>query len=435
MIRIDDLSSDDLNLLKHRTDISEIVPDSTICFHHKKIYLDLYSSLQRKCCNPFDLHKAPMTKGLRVVSLEQVAKLNAMNKTGAFKAGMKLCVRCRGRVNDETQDLEIQEETDVQIQDQDVFEDDTMHEEEFIPKDKLHEQLDASLTAIGVSPCKLPRLHIKERTSYIRRKAKQIQEKSQEMLCAYAGLPSTSLNCPSDKTKRMVSEEDMNYLIDALKEKLAVTTSKKEKISLLTIVPNSWTIPKTVEQLSHLGVTEYLVRRARKMKMDHGILPNVTPSLGRPLSAATKEKVIDFYNNDEISRILPGKKDYKTIREGGLREQRQKRLILMNLNEAYQLFKEKYTDVKIGISKFCELRPKECITVGASGSHSVCVCTSHQNVKLMLSSFPVKEDGNSLTYRDLLEKLVCSIDQSICMLHRCEQCPGSLSLHSYIEDY
>ena len=62
----------------------------------------------------------------------------------------------------------------------------------------------------------------------------------------------------------------------------------------------------------------------------------------------------------------------------------QKRLLLRNLKEAYQLFIESHPDKKIGCSTFANMRPRECIIAGASGTHSVCVCTIHQNVKLMM---------------------------------------------------
>ena len=35
-------------------------------------------------------------------------------------------------------------------------------------------------------------------------------------------------------------------------------------------------------------------------------------------------------------------------------------------------FKEVHPECKIGFSKFCTLRPKWCVSVGASGTHSVC---------------------------------------------------------------
>ena len=95
----------------------------------------------------------------------------------------------------------------------------------------------------------------------------------------------------------------------------------------------------------------------------------------------------------------------------------------MNLNEAYQLFNTRHPNLQIGICKFCETRPKECISVG--------VCTLNQNVKLLLASFPLT-DGN-LTYHDLLEQLVCSTDSSACMLHRCVNCPGTASLEEFLE--
>ena len=60
--------------------------------------------------------------------------------------------------------------------------------------------------------------------------------------------------------------------------------------------------------------------------------------------------------------------------------------MLCNLKEAYQQFRTEFPEVNVGFSKFAELRPKECVLAGASGTHCVCVCTIHQNVKLMLNA-------------------------------------------------
>ena len=101
----------------------------------------------------------------------------------------------------------------------------------------------------------------------------------------------------------------------------------------------------------------------------------------------------------------------------------------MNLNEAYQVFKNRHPNRKVGISKFCARCPKECVTVGARGTHFVCVCAIHQNVKLMLLSFPSEKKR---TYHDLLEQFVCSVSSSLCMLHTCKRCPGSTHLESFL---
>ena len=89
----------------------------------------------------------------------------------------------------------------------------------------------------------------------------------------------------------------------------------------------------------------------------------------------------------------------------------------------------KENGIVVGFSKFCELRPKWCITVGSSGTHRICVCTIHQNIKLMLASSPVAVD-----YRCLVEKMVCSIESEECMLHRCDKCPGTEMLKANLEE-
>ena len=87
---------------------------------------------------------------------------------------------------------------------------------------------------------------------------------------------------------------------------------------------------------------------------------------------------------------MPGKRDCVSL---GKKEYRQKRLFLCNLNELHAAYKEKQPAHKIGLSKFCSLRPKWCVTVSSSGKHSVCVCTIHQNTKLLVDAFSGNING------------------------------------------
>lgn len=82
---------------------------------------------------------------------------------------------------------------------------------------------------------------------------------------------------------------------------------------------------------------------------------------------------------------MPGMKDWVSIRdETGAKIHRQKRLLLCNLKELYKLFRNINPEDKMGFSKFASLRPRHCVSAGASGTHTSCVCAIHQNVKLML---------------------------------------------------
>jgi len=61
--------------------------------------------------------------------------------------------------------------------------------------------------------------------------------------------------------------------------------------------------------------------------------------------------------------MCPGQKEFISVKIGGHKVQKQKRLLLLNLSEMYEQFRMKEPDYKIGISKFCELRPRWCVTV------------------------------------------------------------------------
>ena len=163
-----------------------------------------------------------------------------------------------------------------------------------------------------------------------------------------------------------------------------------------------------------------MVRTARNVKKEKCIL-GIPDSIHRHgLSDELLARVKLFYEEDQISWMCAGKKHFVTIKTSdGTKEHHQKRLILSNIREAYLQYKSTFPDDKIGFSKLAELQPKWCRTVGQSGSHNVCVCTYHQNVKLMLSAV-----NPTLRYQVLREMCVCYVTRNNCMLNKCEDCPG-----------
>ena len=69
-----------------------------------------------------------------------------------------------------------------------------------------------------------------------------------------------------------------------------------------------------------------------------------------------------------------------------------------NLQEFYTAFKEKHQNVNIGFSKFCALRPKWCVLAGSKMTHSVCTCSAHQNVVLLVNAM-----YRDFTYKGLIK--------------------------------
>ena len=118
--------------------------------------------------------------------------------------------------------------------------------------------------------------------------------------------------------------------------------------------------------------------------------------------------------------MCAGKKDFVTVKNSdGAKEHHQKKLILCNIREAYLQYKSTFPDDKLRFSKFAELHPKLCRTVGQSACYNVSVCTYHENVKLMLSAV-----NPTLGFQVLLEMCVCDVTRKYCMLNKCEDCPG-----------
>ena len=156
------------------------------------------------------------------------------------------------------------------------------------------------------------------------------------------------------------------------------------------------------------------MRLAGKVREMEGVLGKPKKIEGKKLAETTMDLVTQFYYEDSVSRTCPGVKDYVSVKTVNGREQRVKRLVLGNLKDVYQTFKKKYPDVQVGFSKFAEARPKECVLAGVRGTHAVCVCTIHQNVKLMIDGGRIQR-----TYNELLSDIVCHCPTEACKLGQC----------------
>lgn len=295
--------------------------------------------------------------------------------------------------------------------------DDELYQPPYKPSD-----LNATAAELGCSPLKTMKLGYRDKASYAKKKVSQIKGAAKSKVSRILRISTDDL-ISSDEAESVMCE-DFNILMKQLKEKCTMST-KQEQISILTLAPSSWTIDKTAAQFN---VSRHLVKRARDLKKSTGILSKPMPKKGKQLTDAIKLRVAEFYDSDEYSRVCPGKKDYVSIKVDDVRVQVQKRLLLVNLKELYIAFTTN-TGLRIGFSKFCELRPKSCVTVSASGMHSVCVCEIHQNAKLFLAAVPGK-----LNYKDVMSKMVCSVDNRNCMLHECDSCPGKDAVTKYLTE-
>ena len=383
----------------------------TICTHHSKKFGRVFERKFHKCCNIFHLHKVK-AKGGHIITLH-LAKQLRQKGLGATP-GWQLCRNCFKKATEEKPSVQ-PAETD----------DETDFDNTEIERDLARDVANTSLEQLAVSPLKTHSLSKQRKISEAKSKLGRACSSIVERVAAAIDVESDQLKRKDPHANIPISIQakatDLDTLTYLMKEKLK-TSDYKTKIQVLTLTPESWS-PRQAAQF--FEESEYSIRVARKLKEEKGILSVPNPRHGKTLSEDIRKVVVNFFEDDEFSRLMPGKKDYVSV---GKNVHKQRRLLLCNLKELYSAFKERYPDAKVGFSKFCSLRPKWCISVGSSRTHSVCVCTSHQNAQLLVHAANIDKD-----YHDLMAMVVCDLNTKMCMIHRCENCPGDNNLREYLD--
>lgn len=267
----------------------------------------------------------------------------------------------------------------------------------------------------------------------------------QTYLCVL-GLPSTNpVSCEFQVCEDSVDLIDM---ISGLKTEFQNTADRAKKIQILSVLPKSWSREKIVEKFK---CSMNMVRVTKRLVESEGILAVPKPKQGRPLNEETVKLVLGFYYDDEVSRPMPGQRDYKSVIVNGKRVHKQKRLLLCTVNELYSMFCEKYPG-RVSFSKFASLRPPECVSAGASGTHSVCVCAIHQNTELMakgggirrkkkknaseldveVSELDEKDGEAQITFEDCIDMIMCTSKSDDCYMDKCLDCPDPEILRVFL---
>ena len=423
------LSKSEIELIAYRSKINllnEDISSKHICLHHYAYYITKFSKIVCKtCCDIFEIHKHKKPKGSRIITLE-LAKLLISSFPEAVP-GKKLCVSCWNKANKAAAKLTdtgssvissesfITSESDLSIAGSDW-------ELAEASSNTSKETINTVLQMLGESPMNMHGKAMHQRQPLVKRKLSTVAQnlnasfskvaKTQKLNISFEDKPCTSSDA--------VAAQDLNQLMNELKSKFQTTTSHSDQVQILTCKPASWTIEETAH---FFQCTSHMVRQALAVKAEDGVLAKPARATRRGIADEVVSLVHDFYQDDEFTRLLPGSKDVVSV---GYKIHQQKRLLLCNLKELYIEFKNIHSQVKIGFSKFCSLRPKWCVLLGSSGSHAVCVCAIHQNAKLVATAC-------QLDYKEMMKAIVCDTSNKNCMVHRCPACPGKSALVSKLQ--
>jgi hypothetical protein len=148
------------------------------------------------------------------------------------------------------------------------------------------------------------------------------------------------------------------------------------------------------------------------------------------ITPATTKLVIEYYMSDGISSQAPGMKDYSIVRDpsDGTKTKFQRRYLQVTLGEAYNSFKERHEGIKIGFSRFAEMRPRH-VLLRHETPENLCLCVYHENVRLLLSSSTVFKN----TTTEFVKTVVCDDGNEKCMLQQCNNCKDLQLFRAFVD--
>lgn len=275
-ISMTELSSVDFEILKRRLCYLQIDDEcyvgGSICKTHKDEYLKWYQLRQKTCCDPLNNHPgSSRSKALKTISLQ----LSDSNRQ-VLIPGKKLCIECYShyKLSVVTSDQTIP--CDSAKQDQ--------NDQDFTDSSLLVEQLDKSYEVLGMSPVKVSRISSKRRHSYLQNKVSKLSKCVATKAATILGVD--SIDDPQEPVLKKYNCSDCKCVMEKLLIKFK-NAPFKEKIQILTLVPDSWTI---VEIKNYFNTTEYLVKKSRILKTTEGLLSLPSARKSVQLSLCAKKK-------------------------------------------------------------------------------------------------------------------------------------------------
>ena len=139
----------------------------------------------------------------------------------------------------------------------------TEEDPDYIDHEMNRTVLSDSVTLLGLPPIKAAGK--RDRVEYRKQKVKKSKRSFVGLAASACDIDENELYHDSPKCSKC---SDLDRLTELLKDKLKMS-STQEKVKLLTLVPESWSISKACNEFD---VSEYLVKKARKLKNSKEIL-------------------------------------------------------------------------------------------------------------------------------------------------------------------
>lgn len=367
---------------------------TTSCKYHYKYFVNEYThNFGAKCADPDYKHRRKC-KGSHIISEEMHSANNQLIP------GQTLCINCYPR---------------YAVPDKININNSTVHSPQSVSSGSLYEEptdivksIQKMLEACEVDKIDEAKFSKQSNDRKLSLALSKINEVTEVLITKFSRLLNVS--------KSALNSNEFDKLLPRLSEKYK-SSGKEKKVQILSLIPESF----SYNYIQHnFGATKNEIIIAKKLRESLGILPDLSAVSRVKLDPEIKLKVCEFYTDSQYTAPMPGMRDYVCVRNtNNEKQQLQKLLLQYTLKELYQLFKNDNPDLKIGFSKFAELRPKQCVLGNDKNTWNCCVCIYCQNLKLILEPL-----GKNLKIDTILSEIVCYLSSEVCMFSQCRSCKG-----------
>ena len=237
----------------------------------------------------------------------------------------------------------------------------------------------------------------------------------------------------SSKVLKEALDEDHNLstvsnVLSSIKTKRSKTVNTTRRLLISQVVKdkslNSYearklnTSTSLAKNLQNLSVEEILTH-GKLMQPNHGI--------GNELFKRIKE----FYNRDDISRVVPHKNATILIKnDDGVQERVCLRILEKTLEKVFEMFCEDNPNEKIKQRTFEQLRPKN-VRLRRTAKRMVCCCTIHTNINYLRQAAirycNISNNSQTIinalgTNETLCNYYTCPIVATACIQRVCDIC-------------
>lgn len=268
-----------------------------------------------KCCNPFNKKGHSSVKNKLILISEQY------NKRFSSLFGSYVCTSCQVQLYRKNNSVEFKQDKQSNNQDKN-----NIYSKNHNNKVEQEEDEDEEKEIIeSIISTKDPDFRCKS-VDRQNRKSKLVETLQEAILAPPEKKRNLNLsNEDCEILKKAISCSNLDALSDVqglswvteLKEALSCASTRNQKKVLLTTLPVNWSVRKTAKEF---GVSRRMVSAALALKTEKGYCAQPEKKKGKSMSLDLIESVEKFFFSDDVSRVMPGMKDFKSVKIDGKRE-------------------------------------------------------------------------------------------------------------------